>query len=129
MKEYNGTIYRPPVEAETYLLPVTEGCTHNACRFCSMYKGIPFKVITLCDVEEYLDTTVPLYRRMGIDLSRIYLLGADPFALSFNKLKERIELIKAYVPECETITMYAAVRNIMTKSDDELRQLKTDGRG
>ena len=39
---YNGTIYRPPVEAATFLLPITEGCSHNACRFCSMYKDVPF---------------------------------------------------------------------------------------
>ena len=28
--KYNGTIYRPPVEARTFLLPITEGCTHNS---------------------------------------------------------------------------------------------------
>lgn len=28
--EYNETVYRPPMEATTFLLPVTEGCTHNA---------------------------------------------------------------------------------------------------
>ncbi len=34
---YNGTIYRPPVEANTFLLPITEGCTHNSCTFCNMF--------------------------------------------------------------------------------------------
>lgn len=29
--KYNGMIYRPPVEADTFLIPVTEGCTHNSC--------------------------------------------------------------------------------------------------
>lgn len=24
--EYNGTVYRPPMEADTFLIPVTEGC-------------------------------------------------------------------------------------------------------
>jgi len=33
---YNGTIYRPPVEANTFLLPITEGCTYNSCMFCNI---------------------------------------------------------------------------------------------
>ena len=39
--KYNGMIYRPPVEADTFLIPVTEGCTHNSCSFCNMYQGVP----------------------------------------------------------------------------------------
>ena len=49
--KYNGTIYRPPREAYTFLIPITEGCTHNGCRFCNMFKEIPFRMITLEDVE------------------------------------------------------------------------------
>ena len=41
---YNGTIYRPPVEADTFLLPITEGCTHNGCTFCNMDQNIPFRM-------------------------------------------------------------------------------------
>ncbi len=44
MLEYNGTIYRPPMEANTFLIPVTEGGTHNSCRFCNMYKDVPFRM-------------------------------------------------------------------------------------
>jgi radical SAM superfamily enzyme YgiQ (UPF0313 family) len=127
MREYNGTIYRPPVEANTFLLPITEGCSHNACRFCSMYKDIPFRMLPVSDVEEYLAGGVEMYHQMGEKLKRIYLVGADPFALSCDNLIERIKLVKKYVPECETITMYAAVRNIMTKSDDDLKRLKEAG--
>lgn len=43
--KYNGTIYRPPVEADTFLLPITEGCTHNSCTFCNMYQDIPFRML------------------------------------------------------------------------------------
>ena len=51
---YNGTIYRPPVEANTFLLPITEGCTHNRCTFCNMYQDIPFRMLSLSEAEDYL---------------------------------------------------------------------------
>ena len=52
--KYNGNIYRPPIEANTLLLPITEGCSHNGCAFCNMYQGIPFRMLSLAEVEEYL---------------------------------------------------------------------------
>jgi len=124
---YNGTIYRPPVEADTLLLPVTEGCSHNSCRFCSMYKDVRFRMLPLSDVEEYLREAIYYYRRAGWPTNRVYLVGADPFVFSVGRLEPIIELIKHYLPECETITMYAAVRNIMHKSDDDLQRLRELG--
>ena len=47
-------IYRPPVEADTFLIPVTEGCTHNNCSFCNMYQGVPFRMLSLSEIEEYI---------------------------------------------------------------------------
>ena len=124
---YNGTIYRPPVEAETFLLPITEGCSHNACRFCSMYKDVPFCMVDLDQAEEYLQEASLSYRANGRELSRVYLVGADPFVLSANRLEQVAELIHKYIPECRVITMYAAVRNIMNKSDEDLRRIKAMG--
>jgi len=124
---YNGTIYRPPVEATTRLLPVTEGCSHNACRFCSMYKGVPFRMLPLTDIEGFLKEAMYYYQYAGCSTRRVYLVGADPFVLSVGRLEPIIVLIKRYLPHCETITMYAAVRNVMRKSDDDLRNLRRLG--
>lgn len=115
MMKYNGTIYRPPVEAETLLLPITEGCTHNSCNFCSMYLGVKFRMIPLDEVEGYLTYIKMYYGRYSQTVDRIYLVGADPFALSARNLEDRIRIIKSYLPGIKTVTMYAAVRNIKTK--------------
>lgn len=125
--QYNGTVYRPPMEAQTFLLPVTEGCTHNACRFCNMYTGVPFRILPLEQITDYMDEAVAYYHRYGRDMKRVYLVGADPFALNADRLQVIADLIHNAAPECETITMYAAVRNIMTKSDEDLVRIKNMG--
>lgn len=111
---YNGTIYRPPVAANAFLLPVTEGCTHNSCRFCSMYMNIPFRMLPPAEMEDFLKNAAPQCHALGEHLSRVYLVGAVPFALACEKLKLLLALVRKYIPEYGTITMYAAIRNIMT---------------
>ncbi|MBR2854945.1 MAG: radical SAM protein [Clostridia bacterium] len=125
--KYNGSIYRPPVEATTFLLPVTEGCTHNSCSFCNMYQDIPFRMLPLDEVEEYLQEVRRSYGRICERIRRVYLVGADPFALSAVRLLERIDLIRKYLPNVQTVTMYARTDNIVSKSDQELKALKEAG--
>ncbi len=125
--QYNGTIYRPPVEYNTFLLPITEGCTHNICSFCNMYQDIPFRMLSLHEVEEYLQETREGYGRACECMRRVYLVGADPFALSAARLLERIDLIRKYLSNVQTVTMYARTDNIAAKSDEELKVLKEAG--
>lgn len=121
--EYNGTVYRPPMEAETFLIPVTEGCTHNSCCFCNMYKDVRFRVLPLTSIEKFLSETMKEYARFMDQLERVYLVGADPFVLSADKQENIINLIRKYYPKVQVITMYASVRNISIKTDEELKRL------
>jgi radical SAM superfamily enzyme YgiQ (UPF0313 family) len=41
---YEGNIIRPPSEANSILLQVTVGCSHNKCTFCGTYRGERFKI-------------------------------------------------------------------------------------
>ena len=124
---YNGTIYRPPVEANTFLIPITEGCSHNSCTFCNMYQNIPFRMLSLEEIEEYLSELKQLYGGYIEKLRRVYLVGADPFALSTKNLLKRVELIKTYLPNIEVVSMYARTDNIKRKTDEELFSLKAAG--
>ena len=124
---YNGTVYRPPVEANTFLIPITEGCTHNACTFCSMYQNVPFRMLGLSEIEEYLQQTRERFGPACARVERVYLVGADPFALTAARLLERIDLIKQYLPSVQVITMYARTDNIAAKSGEDLAALKNAG--
>jgi radical SAM superfamily enzyme YgiQ (UPF0313 family) len=122
-----GTIYRPPVEASTFLLQVTAGCTHNACRFCNMYKEKSFHLIDDSDLRFNL---MEAQRISGIykkPVKRIFLMDGDVFSLSADKLESKIKDIKMYLPDLEVISMYAAVRSIKSKTDEELQRLRELG--
>ncbi len=122
-----GTLYRPPAEANTFLLQVTAGCTHNACRFCNMYKDKPFHLIDDDTLKFNLAEEKRIRDIYGRPHKRIFLMDGDVFSLSADKLEQKLELIRHYMPELEVISMYAAVRSIKSKSDADLQRLKALG--
>ena len=46
---------RPPSEANSLLLQVTQGCTWNKCRFCVVYRGSGFRMLPAERVRENID--------------------------------------------------------------------------
>lgn len=126
---YTGTIWRPPYEAASLLLEVTAGCTHHGCKFCTLYDELPFKFrlspmdVVEQDVIEARDTLA----QGGIAPSRAFLTGANPFALSAEKLAAISALIRRHIPAIETIGCFSRVTDITPKSDGELAALRECG--
>ena len=120
---YTGLTYRPPFEANTLLLQVTTGCSHNACAFCTMYRGTRFAASPMEEIEEDLREAA----ENTPYVTRVFLENGDPFALPADRLIAISEKIHAYLPCVETIAMYASVKNIRNKSDEELRRLRALG--
>ncbi len=120
---YTGMIYRPPVEADTPLLEVTYGCSWNKCSFCDMYKT-KFGISPLEHIEEDLKELSNVYPS---DLKRIFIVNGDAFTLPTDRLLKISEIIHKYFPEIECIAAYASIRNIMTKTPEDLKQLHKAG--
>lgn len=68
---YSGPIVRPPHEANSVLLEVTVGCTHNRCRFCTFYRDVKFRIAPLEQIEADLREVV----EFNPQAKRVYALG------------------------------------------------------
>jgi radical SAM superfamily enzyme YgiQ (UPF0313 family) len=53
---YEGSIFRPPSEAHSYLLQATIGCSWNQCVYCAMYREKTFRVRDLDETLADIDT-------------------------------------------------------------------------
>ena len=116
---YTGLTYRPPYEANSLILQVTSGCSHNRCTFCTMYRDVPFAVSPLEEVE----ADVREAARFQPWARRVFLANGDAFCLPAQRLAEVAELIHRYLPAVQSIGGYASIKNIRAKSDDDLRKL------
>ncbi|MCR5134760.1 MAG: radical SAM protein, partial [Clostridiales bacterium] len=101
---FTGTIYRNPYWPTWPLLEITQGCTHNACKFCTMYRDLSFRVSPMEWIEEDLQELA----MSDPDARTLQLLSANPLALSYDKLVPILEMINKYPPKMEYI--YAATR-------------------
>ena len=120
---FTEPVYRNPYWPTFPLIQITQGCTHNSCKFCTMYKDVPFRMQPMEWIEEDLKelrTTVP-------HAKTIQLLSANPMALTYDRLMPRLELIRKYLPELEHMYTATRVSDLKNKSVDELRRLREVG--
>lgn len=120
---YTSNIYRPPFESQSLLLQVTVGCSHNRCAFCTMYRDVPFRMEPLEQIETDLDEA----RQYCPNVNRVFLENGDPFVLSADRLQTIAHMVHQKLPQVETISMYASIQNIKTKTDEDLRKLRALG--
>jgi radical SAM superfamily enzyme YgiQ (UPF0313 family) len=121
--QYTERLFRPPAEAESLIFQVALGCPHNTCRFCAMYKGVPYRVRPQ---EEVLAEFAQAARRYREE-RRVFLADGDVMALSFERLRVMLEALNRLFPHLARVNLYANGSSILAKSDaelDALRQLK-----
>ena len=71
--KYEGLIIRPPSEAESLILQVTVGCSHNRCTFCGSYREKTFRIKGFEEIREDIDEAA----RYGGSIRRVFLADGD----------------------------------------------------
>ncbi|MGD8478752.1 MAG: radical SAM protein [Methyloceanibacter sp.] len=119
---YVEPVYRPPSEAQSLILPVTDGCSWNRCTFCEMYTD-PQKRFRPRSEEEVLGNIRTCAEQMGAGVERIFLADGDALTLSTRRLVSVLEAIRKDLPSVRRVSSYCLPRNLRKKSVAELREL------
>ncbi len=120
---FTGTVYRNPYWPTWPLLEITQGCTHNRCKFCTMYKDVPFRMSPMEWIEEDLKELA----QTDPDATTIQLLSANPLVLPYDKLAPILEMICRYLPKMEYVYLAGRVTDLKNKTVGELKKLKELG--
>lgn len=116
---YYGNVVRPPSEAGSYILQVAYGCSHNECIFCCTYLDKPFQVRPPAEVMEDIRMAGPHMP----DTRRVFLADGNALVLSNRRLLPILDALNEAFPRLERVGIYGNARDILRKSDEELREL------
>jgi len=120
---YEGNVIRPPSEADSILLQVTVGCSHNACAFCGAYLGERFRLkdldVVFADIE-FAARTMPRARRL-------FLLSGDAMIAPQSCLTAVLERVRERLPRVARVGTYANVKSLRGKSGEDLAALQSLG--
>jgi radical SAM superfamily enzyme YgiQ (UPF0313 family) len=122
---YIEPLFRPPSEARSLILQVTNGCSWNRCTFCEMYTQ-PQKRFNFKPIED-IDRELAGVAAMRMPVRRIFLADGDAMTLSARRLKLILEAIRRHLPDVQRVSSYCLPRNLRHKTPDELAQLKDLG--
>lgn len=123
---YVEPVYRPPSEAESLILPVTDGCSWNKCTFCEMYTA-PQKKFRARDEAEVLESIRATGERYGDDIRRVFLADGDALVLPTKRLLTVLDAIRTHLPAVRRISSYCLPRNLRKKSQQEIDELAAAG--
>lgn len=85
-----------------------------------MYKDVKYCQVPFANIEMQL-------RSGYLYTEKVFLTGADPMSIGFEKMKRLLDMIHQYLPYCARVASYASIKNISRYSVDELSILHDAG--
>lgn len=123
--DYIEPVFRPPSEADSLILQVTNGCSWNRCTFCDMYTDEQKRFRPKAE-----DDVLAEIKRCGEVMPwvrRVFLADGDAMALSVRRLSAILEAIRNYLPNVRRVSAYCLPSNLKRKSVAELAELRALG--
>lgn len=94
---YVNPVFHPPSEAQSLILPVTNGCSWNKCTYCEMYTE-PQKIFGVRSEQEILDAIEQCGVQFPNQVQRVFLGDGDALVLSTRRLMTLLAAIKEHLP-------------------------------
>jgi radical SAM superfamily enzyme YgiQ (UPF0313 family) len=121
---YEGDVYRPPSEADSWILQATVGCSWNACTYCDMYRAKRFRVRPLAEIlEEVAEARAVL----GPGVEKVFVADGDALVMDMGTWEPLLAALRASFPRLRRVSAYAMARNLLAKSPEELARLRALG--
>src|SRR4051794_11430531 len=114
---YEGRLYRPPSEADAYILQATIGCSYNACTYCDMYRDKSFRVRPLSESLADIDAAAA---ELGPRVSKLFVADGDALILPTDEWLAILTRAKERFVNLRRVSCYAMARNVLEKTDEEL---------
>src|ERR1017187_259307 len=121
---YEGTLYRPPSEADAYIVQATIGCSWNHCTYCDMYRDKSFRVRELSETLADLEVAA---RELGPRVEKVFVADGDALVLPMDHWRPILARARALFPNLRRVSCYAMARNVASKSEAELGELRDGG--
>jgi len=120
---YEGMIIRPPSEANSILLQVTLGCSHNKCTFCGTFREKRFNI----KKDDIIFKDIEFARQNCRRQDRLFICDGDAMIVPQKRLVPILERIKERLPWVKRVGLYANTKGIGMKTDEQLCELKALG--
>lgn len=121
---YEEPLFRPPSEADAYILQATIGCSWNHCTYCAMYIEKQFRVRPLTETLEDIETA---RRSFGHRVEKVFVADGDALVMSLDHWRAILDACRAAFPRLRRVSAYATAIALCDKTPEELRELRELG--
>ncbi len=128
--DHIGQIFRPPSEAESLLLQISLGCSHNKCTYCAMYDHPEqgFRIKKWETIVEDIDEAAR-WSQQHRPIRRVFLCDGDALILPQDFLEQVLVQLKEKIPTVRRVGIYGDARSILRKTPRQLEGLRKLGLG